>query len=638
MTVMEQNRPAGSPPLIDGWLAAWNVETAIYLLVGVVAFVLRFAFLGDPPLSALEAREALSAWRFVSMSEIAPVQPVSAALHSLTSLAFFLFGANEFWARFWPMTAGWTLIFLPALFRREVGRWAALAASAMLAISPVMLATSRTADGTTLAAASLMMAMAGLRRFQAHDDRRGLILAGVALGFGLATGPRFISAALASLLALVLAGFAWPEAARTLRAGWQRAQPHVGTLLVAAGVTFVLAASAAGFNPAGLSAAGAALPLWLNGWVLRPETRPAWLVPQLLLVHESLLLFMGVGGLYVAFVSDYWNRFVTRGRRLLRARQPDMELAPAVGGGGFEPVSWQASARVLGAAAVGALLFGIVYPGREAGDTVWVVLPLAMLAGKVVVEVFSGDWFEGEAETVAAQAVVLFVMLVFVYFQLAGFGRGYVLFPDRPLEIRLALAGGVIALGIFVTVMFALGWSRLSAMRGAVLALGAVAVIGTLGAGLGMTYWRAGDPNDLWTAVTTSANIKMMGDSLRAISDRAAGNESDVEIVVVNTPAAADRDGLLGWELRNFSKVRYVDSPGAASNSPVVIADESVSDPALGSAYVGESFPVQLRQLQAEPTLQGLTSWWLYRAWPTQYSRRVNLWVRADIHQLLEQR
>jgi hypothetical protein len=295
------------------------------------------------------------------------------------------------------------------------------------------------------------------------------------------------------------------------------------------------------------------------------------------------------------------------------------------------------SARVLAAASLGALLYGIAYLGREAADAVWVVLPLALLSGKLIVEVFSGEWFEGEAETVAAQALVLFVMLVFVYFQLAAFGRGYQLAESQPLEMRLALAGGVLALGFFVTVMFALGWSRLSAMRGAVLALGAVTLIGTLGAGLGMTNWRANDPNDLWTAAPTSTDIRLLVDTLRATSNRAAGNERDVEIAVVDTPAVDDRNDLLGWALRDFTRVRYVDSPGAASNSPVVIADELQADPALGSAYVGERFPLQTRQLDAAPTWQSLISWWLHRVWPAEVSRSLTLWVRADVHQLTGQ-
>src|SRR5262245_38914356 len=130
MAVMHPERPLDGQPLVDGWLASWTIETALYVLVGLAALGLRFAHLGDVPLSASEAHEALSAWRFVNMSAAAPAQPVSAAWHTLTSLTFFLLGASEFWARFWPMAAGWVLVFFPALFRRELGRGPALVASA----------------------------------------------------------------------------------------------------------------------------------------------------------------------------------------------------------------------------------------------------------------------------------------------------------------------------------------------------------------------------------------------------------------------------------------------------------------------------------------------------------------------------
>ncbi|MEK6574086.1 MAG: hypothetical protein AABZ58_07195 [Chloroflexota bacterium] len=49
---------------------------------------------------------------------------------------------------------------------------------------------------------------------------------------------------------------------------------------------------------------------------------------------------------------------------------------------------------------------------------------------------------------------------------------------------------------------------------------------------------------------------------------------------------------------------------------------------------MGTHFPVQARALQADAAARDLIGWWLYRTWPTEFSRSVDVWVRADIHNL----
>ncbi len=646
MTVIQQER---ARPVLDDWLASLNIESGLYILIGLLALGLRLLRLGDLLLTEAEAREALAAWRFVSMSPIEPVMPVSGLWYSLTSLTFLLLGANEFWARFWPVLAGTALVFTPALFRRELGRGAALVSGMLLAISPVLLSASRTADGTTLAALSLVLLGAGLRRSVREPSRLNLVLTGIALGLGLTSGPRFISGMAAAFLAVIFIIFARPEVARRLRAAWMSIAGQFWPALAAAGITIGLVASTGLLNPTGLSAAGAALPLWFGGWLGRATTAPAYLVPQIIFAHEPLLLAMGLGGLYVAFISGYWHLFASRLQMIFGA--PELETEQVSLGGGASDVSWRGTASILGAAAIGALVFGILYTGRQASDALWVVIPLSMLAGKVIVETFGGDWFEGELETVLAQAGVLVVMLVFTYFQLGAYGRGYALTPTCAdillriftpetcgVDIRLLLAGAVIGLAIFVTVMFALGWSRLSAVRGAALAVGIAALIGTVSSGLALGVFQADDPNSLWSPSPTIFGLRLMMDEVRDISQRAAGKEEELEVVVVSNSGEADRDGLLGWELRKFPKARFVDSVELANGAPVVIATSGFAAPVLETDYLGERFPIQSRQLLEEPSFQTVVNWWLFRIWRTEFSRSLDLWVRGDVHGLITQR
>ncbi len=599
-----------------------TTEAGLYVLAAVVALLLRLINLGHAPLTEAEAREALVVWRFVQAAPgAAPLQAVSPLWFALTSFAFAMFGSSEFLARLWPALAGSALVLMPLTFRRELGRGAALAAGGLLAVSPVLLAASRTAEGTTLAALSLWLMVAGWRWFANRDDGRGLALTGAALGMGLADGPRFFSSVAAGLFALVVVVLARPETVRDVRDALRRVRPHAGwVLLVVVGV-FVAASSAALANRPGLAAAGQAAPVWLSGWVPSAASRPVSLVPMIFGVYEPLALVFGLVGLYVAYLAGLLRAVVARFQTALEL--PGAEV-PAPRGRAVE--------KVLGAAAAGALVFAMAYPARQAGDALWVALPLTLLAAMMLAEAVGGEWNE-EWPTVGAQAAVLLVMLVFAYFNLAAFARGYQ--PNSsPYSASLLLAGGVLLLGVVVTILFSAGWSRPAAVRGATAAVGAAMLVGTLAAGLGLTQWRAADPRELWSPDPTTDPIRLLMQTVRDVSNRAAGNDTDLEIVVLNDPARDDRDGLLGWELRGYPNAAFVDGLSPTIGAPLVIADVSVADPALGSAYVGQKFGVFGHWAQAPQTLAGWIDWWLFRTVSVDYARKV-VWVRQDV-QLLQ--
>ncbi len=598
----------------------------LYVLIGAVAVALRLFHLGSAPLSSAEAREALAVWRFV-MGQGAPIQPVSPAWFTLTSAVFTLFGASEFWARFWPAVAGAALIFFPLTFRRELGRAAALIACALLAISPVMMAASRAADGTMLAAVGVWLMAYGVSRKAGGSGQeavgrgqRFVIIVGVGLGLGLAAGPRFVAGVLAVALMVIMSLLTRPTLFGQLRIALARTRQNIGPLLLTSAISFVLFLSAALMSGGGLSAAGDALPRWINGWRLTADTRAPWLVPQMLLAYEPLGLMLGIVGLYSAFVSRHWRTFVAR----LQGDDRPFD---------FDPL--KTVKQLLGAALVGGLLYSIAYTGREAGDAVWAVIPLAMLAGVALAQVFSSgvEMLEGDLETAAAQTGVLFVILIFAYFNLAAFARSTSLIAvASPYPISLLLAIGVIALGALVTVLFAAGWSKAAAVRGAIIAVGAVMLIGALGAGWKLTQTRADDPRELWTPAPTTSNLRLMIQTIEDVSDRYVGNKHEAEIVVLNDPARDDAEGVLGWELRDFTKVEFVDALSPAVNAPIVIADESVSDPKLGSDYVGEKFAVFARQADEPLTLDSAANWWLFRAGAVEYSRKV-VWVRGRVEE-----
>jgi hypothetical protein len=596
-----------------------TVEGALYIVIGAVALALRLYNLGGAPLSNSEAHGALSAWRY-TMDLGTPLVPVSATWFLLTSIVFTFFGASEFWARFVPALAGTALVFAPCTFRRELGRGAALIASGLLALSPVLTMASRSADGATWAALSLWLIVVGWRWLADADERlvadqrRGAVVAGLGLGLGLVSGPHFLSAGTASLLALLFMGLARRSMISEISEGWSRLVTNGRWLLLTAVAAFASVAMLPIGTP-GLTAAGAAFPAWLGGWTPTAESRLVYLIPQMLFVYEPSLVVLGLGGLIFALV---------------------------VGLQGLSEQPWRNTVGLLGAASIGALLFGLLYTGRSAYDALWPVFPLAMLVGVVVAEVFGGAWFEGEPQIVGAQGAVLFVMLVFAYLNVGGYARGIgvvttinTAFDPAPY-LRLIIAGGVIALGLFVTALFGAGWSPRSALRGMVMAVGAATLVGTIGAGWGLTQLRATSPLELWEPVTTAENIRLLKRSIEDIADRTVGNKTDLEVTVLNDPVWNDRDGLLAWELRDFTQVKFVDTLGGDINSPVVITEASISDPKLGSSYVGQQFPVFGREQLQTPALERTVDWWLFRSGGVEYSRKV-LWVRQDVQTLADQ-
>ncbi len=285
MMLMESDSTTTPRGLVDDWWAGLSLETGLYILIGLLALGVRMVQLGNAPLSAAEAHEALSAWRLVSMSSLPITQPISAAWYSLTSLTFLLLGASDFWARFWPMVAGVALVFTPVIFRRELGQSAALLASLLLALSPTLMAASRTVDGTTLAALGLVVTLAGLRQMGENPTGRGWLVTGLGLGLGLASGPRFVSGVAAGLIALILVVFVRPQVARSLRASWAIVRPQAGLALIASAVIFVVVGSGGLLVPSALSAAGVGLPTWLAGWVKVNDPRPDWLGPPILVAN-----------------------------------------------------------------------------------------------------------------------------------------------------------------------------------------------------------------------------------------------------------------------------------------------------------------------------------------------------------------
>jgi hypothetical protein len=208
----------------QGWIQAFTVERASYAVCLLLAACLRFFQLGVAPLSTLESLSAWRAWQVVNgLDNTLVPYPGSALLFAGQSVIFWLFEANDFWARFLPAIASVLLVLLPWWMRAYLGRKVALSLALLLALDPWLTAFGRIGDGTILSVwATLLLFTAAMQLIttpaagsaavmvDGHDGADVAeshtiwrVIAAVALGMLLTSGP------LAIPLLIVAGIFGW---------------------------------------------------------------------------------------------------------------------------------------------------------------------------------------------------------------------------------------------------------------------------------------------------------------------------------------------------------------------------------------------------------------------------------------------
>ena len=148
------------------WL---TIEFTLWGLLLLAALGLRLLRLDAAPLSTIEARDALAAWRFATGGGAPTTTGYSPALFSGQWFIFLIFGASDLAARLLPALAGGGLVLTPVLLRQHLGRLGALAAGTLLALSPTALTLSRSASGDVLVALGALLCVAGFWSLVEHQ-------------------------------------------------------------------------------------------------------------------------------------------------------------------------------------------------------------------------------------------------------------------------------------------------------------------------------------------------------------------------------------------------------------------------------------------------------------------------------------
>lgn len=615
-------------------------EALLYTLLALIAIALRFAALGDAPLSDDEARRALGALRMVNDSvpgeTYVPDSPLTLALHALT---FTFGGMSDVAARFPSALGGALLVLAPALWRRYLNPLPPLILSCLLAISPVAWLASRTLSPAVWTALLAIVGPWLVLRFVETRRAPYAVAATVAVvAMALLVEP----AGVITLLALALGvAFAWlteddPDTnigagVREVLRAWPWTAGAVASVALAVALGTLLF-----FLPSGLTAIGNVVQGAVSGLTQRPDGATVAFPLVIALRYEPGIVLFG----------------------LLAALRAVRE------GGFFE--------RALAGWLLAGIVAGLAYAGATAAHALWVTLPLATLVALAVTRWLTERpglvWHVPRGGT-ALHALITLALWCAVGLSLVLMGKQILVdlpagvtrldalveqifdgvYSRRSASAEVVEVQGVqvfstvlgyIQLRALLTVLlsllvgilyFLIGslWGARTAWHGVALGtLGALLLFG-VGAGGHAALMGTGDPRVLWHTDPVTDDLRELEDTLVTMSLRATGTPHLIDIT-----ARAPDDGALAWALRRNPNTTFVGGVGPEVRSAVVIAPQVEPEPVLGADYVGKDLII--RRAWSLDTL----SWrdmimWLYRGASRVApvpSDTMMLWVRSDVY------
>jgi uncharacterized protein (TIGR03663 family) len=583
-----------------------KVERAAYIVVGLLAAGLRFFQLGVRPLNEAEAVQALAAFRFVQGGGGAVPAGTLPALFTGNLVGFTLLGASDMSARWLPALAGVILVLLPYGLRHRLGRVGALAASFLLAISPSAVYFSRSLDSAIPVATCGLAMVVGLIAYL--DTRRPgyLYLLAAGVGLGLCAGPGIytlllIPVAFALLLFLGARLLGRNAGWSSLMVAWQTARSQesllarTGAVVVA---TFGLVAMAFVLHPAGVGHAADLIGAWASGFLPELGGQPFFYPVLLLLHYEALILVLGLVEI------GCWLVRPSRGVWQQSAEQEAVEF-----GSSFPHTAFLTFWTVV----AGFLL--LVMGHRPAGNILWIVVPLALLAGQGVERAWRwigqaerrqgrGLWFEAAVFALIALGVIIFLYLQATAYSLSSSAAtvsiaGITLYASSTY-LLLAMVALVLLVGLGVVAWLWRGPAMV--VIGAWLAL--VTVLGLFGfkATWTVNVAHASDARELMILHTTVPDVRLLVERLQALSLDKSGDAHTLPFTV-----DAATGPVVAWYLRDFSRQSVTEGLSTPPDTAVAVT-LAAQDLPIGETFRGQGFPLRTYWLPW-PDGSGWTVW-----------------------------
>jgi uncharacterized protein (TIGR03663 family) len=169
-----------------------TVEHLLYVLIAVASVFLHLTLLGTRALHHDETLHAEYSWRLYQGQGYAHDPLLHGPfLYYWTAFVYLLFGASDTTARLSAALFGMVAVLLPVLLRRELGRAAALLASAYLLISPVFLYVGRFIRHDMFAVTFELLAVIALVRYVRSERSVWHYVFAASMGLMLATMETF---------------------------------------------------------------------------------------------------------------------------------------------------------------------------------------------------------------------------------------------------------------------------------------------------------------------------------------------------------------------------------------------------------------------------------------------------------------
>jgi len=540
----------------------------------ITALALRLVRLGAMPLTDMEARIALQALAVGQKTET--VLGGHMTYVGLTGFDFFLLHASNFLARFWPAMFGALIVFVPFLFRKQLGHWPASILSFILALSPEMVGLSRVIGSPMIAFVMLLLAFGLI-------IRKKPILSGVSFALALMGGSGFWTG-------IVLIGFILLAAKVILKLSFHdyldeffKHKDDRLKFLIAFGLTVLLVATGFSLAPEGLSGVFSGGVDFVRGFGM-PYIEPFVLKPLALAAYSLPAVIFGIwGGI----------------RGLIKRNKLDIFLLIA---------------------ALAGFIYLLLYPNATPADIIWVTLPLWTLSARVIAAV----WRWPEENKFVMVITVVMVVVVFAFTLLA---MRSLVSPSINTEARLttfiALAGGLVLL-IALVLLVTYGWSEDVALPGFLMGLSVVVLLGMLSLSVRTTSISLERTHESWYPQESSLSTQWVKISLDRVLEWNKRTTMPVEIAV----ADFDTPGMR-WVLRDYENVVFVPYVPPSSQPGVLISD-TLTQPEISNSYRGQDLV-----WSQTPDWQGMTpfqnlNWFITRDAP-ETTKEIIFWVRIDL-------
>ena len=556
-----------------------NVELIGYIIILLIAILIRFQKLGFVPLSDLEASVAIDAVNLVNNSS--QIYSNQILLINLTGVLTFIFGENNFLIRFLPAVIGCMLVVTPYFFRKFVDKRFLIFISFWLAIDPGFVALSRqvNSDLLTLLLGSWFLLSLLNKKFG---------LSGILLGLLFLCGTSFW----VGFLPIVITSFILKYLVKLNNSNHELIKLISGDIqwkkmFLFFGVTIIFGSSMAFIFPGQFGNILNGFISYVQGW-FTPGIIAFWPLIRTLMIYNIALFLLG-------FIGLGW---------LIR--------------------NLHDTGYAIGILLLVNLVHLLLYPQRSVGSMIWVILPLLLSSTIFIVSHISLS--DTNSKTVF---IITGYGLIFVGFMslisLKIFSPSWQQIQNSDWSLALVAFGMILIL----LAIFLVGWTISWKTAGKSFLYISIIFLGvyTLSASWNAGGLRVPYHNEMWWIDQNPIDEDLVVNTIKDHSEWYSGSPKSAIIQVINFDYPSIR-----WALREYENVEYTDIFIRSSNPQMIISriDDQIE---MVDLYRGQDFTWNGITNWPILSLGEWETWLLSRRVPNEIllPNNILLWIRNDL-------